>query len=563
MKLGQRTVYALLIALVCVNILVRFPRTSHETGVDSFFIHNLATAISEQGRVPWVLNGLGYFGWYPLSYPSAQPLVISGFAQASGLPEEGTILILSLLYGSLGALVAFAMARTFRKDDLFAIAVAFIFSLAPRFTSFTVWSASSRNLFMVLIPVFLWALVRSHRKPTMPNLLVLFLLLVLMLATHRLTILLAVVILAFLVAYVFVLLYRVMRIRFPRSLLAPMFRRWAPRLALAGIALIALGMLLATDVLEEYSAGEICFGENVKDQLCNLGVSITRSAGLALPFSFVGVFQVVRQRNKGFLEVFLVLSLLSLTPTLFLRQYTGFYILPFLAIFAAFGVLAVLHLFVRSPRKAAVSVLGTILIIGGSSLLLLGVEVGRQNAMSDANYTTALYLTSLPAGSFVTNDGLLGIRVSSISARPGIPVGGAGTTSQSAELLAFGFYNATEVFQHERRVPITELTIEDDSPFALDGIDARRDWINAILEVEVDEVANRTIERYRLQVFLENDRLQGAFTAYGNVYEPPSFNAAFQRTIHLSRYKLYDGSSEDIYLAFPPLGTSGGAFSGP
>ena len=207
MKLGRRTVYALMLGLVALNLLLRFPRTEHETGVDSFFIHNLATAITEQGRAAWIINPLGYFGWYPLSYPGSGPFLISGLSQVADITGEGSILALSLLYGVLGPLVGFLMARAFRNDDLFALSTALIFSLAPRFMSFTLWSASTRNLFMVLIPVFLWALVRGYRRPTRSNLIVLASVLVVMLATHRLTILLAVIVLAFVMAYVFILLH--------------------------------------------------------------------------------------------------------------------------------------------------------------------------------------------------------------------------------------------------------------------------------------------------------------------------------------------------------------------
>src|SRR5437867_11328192 len=102
MRLGRRTVYALLAALICFNVLLRLPRTDHEVGIDTYFIHNLAGAISQQGRIPWALNVLGYFGWYPLSYPSAGPLLISGLAQTSMVTEEQAILVLSPLYGALG-----------------------------------------------------------------------------------------------------------------------------------------------------------------------------------------------------------------------------------------------------------------------------------------------------------------------------------------------------------------------------------------------------------------------------------------------------------------------------
>jgi hypothetical protein len=519
--------------------------------VDSFFIHNLATAITEQGRAAWILNPLGYFGWYPLSYPGSGPFLISGLAQVAGGSGEGAILALSLLYGLLGPLVGFVMARSFRDDDLFALSTAVLFSLAPRFMSFTLWSASTRNLFMVLIPVFLWAMVRTYRRPTRPNLVLLMTVLVVMLATHRLTILLAVIVLAFVMAYVFILLHGVSRVRFPRLLLSRAVRKWTPRLALLAIVLIAAFMVFGTNVLDEYSQGEVCSGGSLQSQVCNLAVSVTRSVGLVLPFVVVGVFALVRDYNKGFMEAFLVFSVLALIPTLFLRQYTGFYILPFLALFGAFGIVGLLKAFKGHPRVGRTVVVASLLATSAVAVGILEVEVDRSTSMTSATYSTALYISALPAGNFVANEGLMGVRVAAVSGRSVLPVGGAGTTSQSPELLVMGLYDAQEIFDREIRIPLGELTIEDDSPFRVEGINALLDWQRYILTLRVDEVADRTIEDHRLAYYVELEEFRGAYSAFGNTYVGEDFSN-FALSCQAMRYKIYDGSMEDIFYAFPP-----------
>lgn len=545
MNLGRRTVYCLVISLLCANVLVRFPYSDHETGADSFFIHSLSTTITERHYMPWVLNPLGYFGWYPLSYPSAGPIVISGVSQTAGITGEGAILVLSGLYGILGVLAAFMMARAFRRDDVFALIVAAVFSLAPRFVVFTQWSASSRNLFMTLIPVFIWGLVRAYRRPTVSNVAIPTSVLLLMIATHRLTILLAVVVIASVVAYVFLMVHRIMRIQWPKYLLSRSFRRWIPVLALVWIFAIAVVMIAGTGVLGEYSAGEICSGPTTIDQLCNLGVSITRSVGLALPFALVGIFEVVRIRNKSFLEAFLVLSLLALLPTLFLREYTGFYILPFLALLAGFGIMSLLRILRRHPRMARTAVVASLIITTSFALGVLRIEEGRANWMQDSTYSTALYLRSSGPVSYVANDGLVGEQISAISGRNGLPVGGASTTAQSPELLTMGAWNASEVSRRERRIPLTSLTIEDDSPFILEGINALRDWVDKLLTRRVSEVTPTIVNQYRITYFVETDALRGSFTAFGNIY-----GSVFAETVHLQRFKVFDGSTEDLYLAF-------------
>ena len=76
MRVGRRTTLALLAAIVVVSLLVRYPRSDHEVGVDSFFVHTLGQSIVANGRAEWILNPFSFFGWYPLSYPSAVPFLL-------------------------------------------------------------------------------------------------------------------------------------------------------------------------------------------------------------------------------------------------------------------------------------------------------------------------------------------------------------------------------------------------------------------------------------------------------------------------------------------------------
>ena len=552
MKLGRRTVYALLLALVCANVLFRLPPTNHESGIDSFFVHNLATAISTQGRIPWIINALGYFGWYPLAYPSGAPALISGVAQTSGISEESAILFLALLQGVLGALGGFLMGRAFRADAVFALLVATVFSLAPRFVTFTLWSGSARSLFMVLTPIFLWGLVRASRKPNLASTVVLVSVSLLMVATHRLTILLAIVVIGFVVAFVFVLLYRVTRIRFPRLLLSRSVRQRIPWLILLAVTIIAVFMLVQSQVLSQYTSGQVCSGSSAPDEMCNLVVSMTRSVGLALPLALLGVFEVLRASHKGFLEAFLVLSLLALVPTLFLRQYTGFYVLPFLALASAFGIVALVGLVEKRKRLAKVVLIGSVLVVSGFSYAVVRYEQSLLYELPNATYTTALYMKSLPPGNFVSNEGLVTVRIAAISARQGLPVGGAGTTDQSPEILVMGAYNATYIFSREHRIPLTEITIADDSPFYVTDINARYDWIVKVLRLDVEAVSAKTLQQYDLRYFVENRDYLGGYFAFNNIYRGGP-DSTFMLSVHAKRYKLFAGPSEDIYLAFPPL----------
>jgi len=67
----------------------------------------------------------------------------------------------------------------------------------------------------------------------------------------------------------------------------------------------------------------------------------------------------------------------------------------------------------------------------------------------------------------------------------------------------------------------------------------------------VTSVAKTAISRYGIQYFVESDDYRGAYTAFDNVYRGIPFSN-FQESMHRERYKLYDGTTEDLYVVFGP-----------
>src|SRR5439155_24170955 len=132
-RVGRRTALALLFVITVFNLLLRYPQFPHEVGVDSFFAHTLSVAIVSDGYAKWISNPFSYFGWYPLSYPSADPFLLSSTSVLGNINVEESIFIVSILLGPIGILSSFLMAREFRESDLFALGTAALYGLAPRF----------------------------------------------------------------------------------------------------------------------------------------------------------------------------------------------------------------------------------------------------------------------------------------------------------------------------------------------------------------------------------------------------------------------------------------------
>lgn len=539
MRLGRRVVLACLGSLILLSLALRYPQTEHEIGVDSFFIHNLATNIANDGYAEWILNPLSLFGWFPLSYPTGGPFLLVASADLAGINIETAILFLSLAFGGFGVLTSFVMAREFRDDDLFCLAVAFIYAFAPRFLAFTLWSASMRSLFMVLLPIFVWSILRTYREANTKNFVFVLGLFLLLAATHRLAALLAVVMIAFIAAILFLVTLRVIRQSFPRILLARSFQRASPYLVSGAFLGLAAGVLLTTGLLDAYSTGELAEGDSIDVQLLNLGVSLARSVGVSLALAVVGIFVLVRSRNKTLREPFLLISFLGLTPTLFLRQYTGFYILPFIAIFAALFVLAISRLRRPKTRKVILSAIFAVTLL--FSTAVLDYEVDNSSVLIEPTYASSVYVRHQGTECrLIANDGLAGIRIAAVSGCTVIPVGGAGTTFQSPELLAYRYFSGQEVIERTVRVPLQDLTLESDSPWIVSDIQAELDWVN-IMQSPYD-AGGATMIRYQPTLYVESKHLPYLFFAYGNRY--PS---AFSASAHSNAYKIYEGDTEAIW----------------
>jgi len=151
----------LFLFLIILNIVIRIPCTP-ELGTDSFFIHALCDSISAHGHAQWVSHPLSYLGLYPFSYPSGVPFLISGINQCAGIDMPSTILITSTFLGILSIFTSYLMAKSILNDNIFKFLVAFSFSLSPIILKFTIFNISTRGLFLVLLPLFVWSLFKQR-----------------------------------------------------------------------------------------------------------------------------------------------------------------------------------------------------------------------------------------------------------------------------------------------------------------------------------------------------------------------------------------------------------------
>ncbi|MFA5771205.1 MAG: hypothetical protein WC974_00540 [Thermoplasmata archaeon] len=103
-----------------------------------------------------------------------------------GVETEISILIFSTVLGTLNFLGAYLLMGEIINDDRFKIVVAFVYSLSPLILKFTIWTASTRGLFIALLPLFLWCILKLVNKHHIWKYMGLSIFLLLLLtATHR------------------------------------------------------------------------------------------------------------------------------------------------------------------------------------------------------------------------------------------------------------------------------------------------------------------------------------------------------------------------------------------
>ena len=539
---SRRLTFAALTAMGFASLALRFPG-DHEIGVDSFAIHTLAQSIVTKGEASWVLNPLSYFGWFPVSYPSAGPFLLATTNALATTTMEGTILLASLVFGLVGILTSFLMAREFRQDGPFALAVALVYSLAPRFLVFNLWQASTRNIFMAFLPIFIWAMMRFYRQRTFKNLVMVAFSFFILAASHRLVVLVIVMTGAFLFAVVVAAGYRIVLRARPSLVMRSSklgLTRWV---ALAATVAVGASFLMGTNVLSQYSVGELASGTDLSVELLNLAVSITRSVGLAAPFAMVGLLYTPWVRGPTVRESFAVAGLVALVPTLLLRDYTGFYILPFLATLAAYGLQGTMKRLKNHRRfRRSIFVIATaaVVIVSGT---ILEYEKSHNPPLSPTTYGAATYMAVIVQGTTVVcNEPVTCSRIAALGGVRIVPTAAGSPDDPSPEVIIFNFYNGIDVTRRIVQVPVQNLNFNSNSFWTVAGLNPTDDYVR-IVQSPMNGIPAVLVTRYDPRYYLETTSGVGLF--YGDM--GVAYPSPLGISLHEGSYVLYADGLESLW----------------
>lgn len=557
--LSRKTTYCFLAVLILVNLIYRYPlEITHEVGADTTFIHSLASSLSQEGYAKWVLNPLSFFGLYALSYPSAAPFLISVISEMAGMSIELTILILGTLFGVIGSVSSFLVAREIIKDDRYAFIVALLFSLAPFFLKDTTWVGSSRGFVVAFLPVIVLLLLKRLRSGDSRYLVLAITAFVLICSMHRM---------GFLGVFLFIAfgfipsLHRItQKIRFALVKYEKVFRAMAVLMALLGFFLLFYVQILfpgygGFDIREEYRLGTFFEGESVPVLLLNMGVNFTGKVGLLAPLTIIGLVMYTWKRPKEVHQKYILMLVFILIPFLSLRDYISEFMILFFVFLIAF---AMVHppVFLRRGAKT-LGILAILLLLVSAAFSWEMKDYWRDKYRTDDQipedtFDASIYLRSRTTGLIAANDGLMAGGAVAVSGRGALPLGGASTHWYSAQQLIFSTENDENLlfFAPEnlrvRRLDYDEITFNTDEIItSTNAPNALLDWEAIFYNMPSSSIVDNKTKDYSIHYVLVNKAMPNHFLSY--IKRPSQFLIGMQNG-DFARYTIFENGGHTSWF---------------
>jgi hypothetical protein len=512
MKFLNHSKNLILVLLVFLNILIRIPSTPHETGADGFTTHIIANSISEFGYLKNLIHPLSIFGFYPYSYGSAVHFILSGISQSSGTEMELAIWLFSVVIGILSIFTAYLMAGIIWDNDFFKFLVALIYSTAPGVLIFTTWEASTRGLFIVLLPLFIYLLLKTYESRK--YIMLIFIFFILLAVTHKLVF----ITLPFIFCLVFVSIIsklkfikienRVLNMSYILSFLLFFTMPFFTRFLIKG---------------ERYA------------QLWDVLFNNLRYTGLPLLFTIGGFVYLSTKHNKDIKEWYFLVSLVLLAPFFWEVTYSQYITIVFASVL--FGI-ALMNLYKYNKQLKYASYF--IILI-----LLLSVSfsdffqhwrpntVGRPSNikwyLDEESYASALWIKDdlTKNNRLISNDPLESRRIFAISEVPSLMVEGEDV------MLIYGFINLTSI-NVTQNSPLT-TDFYKFGPYVLDsGNEPEVGWyFDYIQSWDVDSyVGKSTISNFDLDYVVQNKNIN---------------ENNFTRSLYMKKDAIYDNNNIKIW----------------
>jgi len=178
--------YTILLIIILLNIAIRIPIIPHEMGSDSFVYHSLTNSILAEQKIKWDFSLSDLVSTDVSSLPAINSLDLAMLRLYTGLSIEELILLFSIFLGMLGVFSSYLMAREIFKGTLLRVLAVLLFSLSPTFISISLFTISTRGLFMAVLPLLIWSFLRLLNTGERSHMLLCLLFFALLVPVHHL-----------------------------------------------------------------------------------------------------------------------------------------------------------------------------------------------------------------------------------------------------------------------------------------------------------------------------------------------------------------------------------------
>jgi peptidoglycan/LPS O-acetylase OafA/YrhL len=140
--------------------------------------------MSIYGYPVWIEHPLQFFGFS--SQPPSVPIIVSLLSQSSSISSEKVVLFISIATCVIGIFSFYAFVSFITNDDFIRFYSTFVFSTSPEFLRMTMWTITTRALFIALLPLFLYLLFKLKQEQSKKNFILFLSLLLFLFSVHHL-----------------------------------------------------------------------------------------------------------------------------------------------------------------------------------------------------------------------------------------------------------------------------------------------------------------------------------------------------------------------------------------
>lgn len=519
MKISKPIQIMLWLNIFSLNLILRYPATPHEIGWDSFAIHSLANSISIFGDAKWWIHPLSIIGLYPYSYASAVPFMLSGISQLTSMNMEWTVWFFSSVFlGLLSIFTAYLIAGEILDNDIFKYLVAFGYSTSQGILYFTTWTVSTRGAFIVLLPLFIYLLLKSRTSKLKYGILS-FILFLILLTTHRLIFFTVPIFIAYLVTIT----------------TQNYFHKIQKKLVSVALIISFVTIFILSTKIQIMPSSIKGSGF---DLLPELIITYARYIGVLGVFGMLGLIFLLSDSKKSFEEWFLTLVLLGVIFLLGMKTYMAYFILPFAFLLAGIGIIRSINI-LNKKRKAVFSIiiLSLLLSVGFSGFYqfwhtnIKGRAYYNEVYMEEATYTASLWIKdNLKNRAIISNDDTVANRILSISEVPTL-------TGLGANDISYGFVNKEEL-KFEMRPLASVLDWKGELYTPIEKSDTSWYRYNLMTVEFSSKLGQQILEEYNLTYEVDNKYI---LSRWGGRY------SKFPKSVHEKKDNIYDNGKITIW----------------